>query len=46
MPDHSQFNTDRTYPGLWTITFSNGPINMFSFATLVELGELARISHS
>jgi len=36
MPDHLQFNTDRTYPGLWTITFSNGPINMFSFATLVE----------
>jgi hypothetical protein len=29
MPDHSQFNTDRTYPGLWTVTFSNAPINMF-----------------
>ena len=40
MPGHSQFNIDRTYPGLWTITFSNGPINMFSFATLAELGEL------
>jgi len=26
MPDPSQFNTDRTYPGRWTITFSNPPI--------------------
>ncbi len=25
MPDHSQFNIDRTYPGRWTITFSNLP---------------------
>jgi len=40
MPDHSQFNTDRTYPGLWTITFSNPPINMFVPATIVELGAL------
>jgi len=40
MSDYSQFNTDRTYPGLWTITFSNGPINMFSPATIVELGAL------
>ena len=23
MPDHSQFNTNRSYPGRWTITFSN-----------------------
>ena len=29
MPDPSQFNIDPTYPGLWTITFSNPPINMF-----------------
>jgi hypothetical protein len=29
MPDPSQFNTDRTYPGRWTITFNNPPINMF-----------------
>ena len=29
MPDHSQFNVDHTYPGLWTITSSNPPINMF-----------------
>jgi hypothetical protein len=26
MPDHSQFNTDRTYPGRWTITFSNSTL--------------------
>ena len=38
MPDHSQFNIDRTYPGLWTITFSNPPINMFVPTTIVELG--------
>jgi enoyl-CoA hydratase/carnithine racemase len=40
MSDHSQFNIDRTYPGLWTITFSNPPINMFSPTTIVELGAL------
>jgi enoyl-CoA hydratase/carnithine racemase len=40
MPDHSQFNTDRKYPGLWTITFSNPPINVFLPATIVELGAL------
>jgi enoyl-CoA hydratase/carnithine racemase len=40
MPDPSQFNTDRTYPGLWTITFSNPPINMFVPTTIVELGAL------
>jgi hypothetical protein len=38
--DPSQFNTDRTYPGRWTITFSNPPINMFVPATIVELGAL------
>ena len=37
MPDHSHFNTDRTYPGRWTITFSNPPINMFVPTTIVEL---------
>ena len=36
-PD-SQFNTDRTHPGRWTITFSNPPINMFVPTTIVELG--------
>jgi enoyl-CoA hydratase/carnithine racemase len=39
-PDPSQFNTDRTYPGRWTITFSNPPINMFVPTTIVELGAL------
>ena len=36
----SQFNIDRTYPGRWTITFNNPPINMFVPATIVELGAL------
>jgi enoyl-CoA hydratase/carnithine racemase len=40
VPDHSQFNVDHTYPGLWTITFSNPPINMFVPTTIVELGAL------
>ena len=40
MPDTSQFNTDRTYPGRWTIIFSNPPINMFVPTTIVELGAL------
>ena len=40
MPDPAQFNTDRTHPGRWTITFSNPPINMFVPTTIVELGAL------
>jgi enoyl-CoA hydratase/carnithine racemase len=40
MPDHSQFDTDRTHPGRWTITFSNPPINMFVPTTIIELGAL------
>src|SRR6202049_3083098 len=40
MPDPSQFNTDRTCPGRWTVTFSNPPINMCVPATIVELGAL------
>jgi len=40
MSDRSQFNTDRTFPGLWTITFSNPPINMSVPTTIVELGAL------
>jgi len=40
MPDYSQFNIDRTSPGLWTITFSNPPINMFVPATIAELRTL------
>ena len=39
-PTDVQFNTDRTHPGRWTITFSNPPINMFVPATIVELGAL------
>jgi enoyl-CoA hydratase/carnithine racemase len=37
MSNHSQFNIDRGYPGCWTITFSNLPINMFVPETIVEL---------
>jgi enoyl-CoA hydratase/carnithine racemase len=40
MPNPSQFQIDRTYPGLWTITFSNPPINIFVPTTIVELGAL------
>src|SRR5215469_8194816 len=40
MSDPLQFNIDRTYPGLWTITFSNPPINIFVPTTIVELGAL------
>jgi len=40
MTDTSQFNVDRTYPGLWTITFNNPPINMFVPATIDELRAL------
>jgi len=40
MTNQSQFNIDRTYPGLWTITFSNPPINVFVPTTIVELGAL------
>src|SRR5215468_10888564 len=42
VPDTSQLNIDRTYPGRWTITFSNPPINMFVPTTIVELGALMR----
>lgn len=40
MPDSSQFSTDRTDPGRWTVTFSNPPINMFVPATIDELAAL------
>ena len=40
MPDLSQFNIDRTRPGLWTTTYSNPPINVFVPTTIVELGSL------
>ena len=40
MPVPPQFETDRTDPGRWTVTFNNPPINMFVPATIVELREL------
>ena len=40
MPDPSQFNTDRSFPGRWTITFNNPPINMFVPATIDQLAAL------
>src|SRR5512143_4206015 len=40
MPDHSQFNIDRTYRDRWTVTFNNPPINMFLPTTIVEVGAL------
>jgi enoyl-CoA hydratase/carnithine racemase len=40
MPDSLQFDVDRTWPGRWTVTFSNPPINMFVPATIVELGTI------
>jgi enoyl-CoA hydratase/carnithine racemase len=40
MPDLSQFHIDRTYPGRWTITFDNPPINMFVPTTIDELTTL------
>ena len=40
MPEVLQFNTDRSYPGVWTVTFSNPPINVFVPTTIVELGAL------
>jgi enoyl-CoA hydratase/carnithine racemase len=36
----SQFQIDRTHPGLWTITFSNAPINMFVPDTIIEISAL------
>ena len=40
MSEPSQFDTDRTHPGRWTVTFSNPPINMFVPTTIDELGAL------
>jgi enoyl-CoA hydratase/carnithine racemase len=40
MSGPSQFTTDRTHPGRWTITFSNPPINMFVPETIDELRAL------
>ena len=33
--DPSHFNTDRTYPGRWTISFNNPPINMLDRKSVV-----------
>lgn len=36
----AQFKIDRTYPGRWTITFNNPPINMFIPTTIDQLRSL------
>src|SRR5580698_8844832 len=36
----AQFDTDRSCPGRWTVTFSNPPINMFAPTTIVQLDAL------
>ena len=40
MFDYKQLTIDHSRLGLWTITFSNPPINMFLPTTIVELGAL------
>ena len=40
MFDYKQLTIDHSRPGLWTITFSNPPINMFVPATIIELEAL------
>jgi enoyl-CoA hydratase/carnithine racemase len=40
MTNPLQFSIDRAYPGQWTITFGNPPINVFVPATIDELGAL------
>ena len=40
MRDYKQLTIDHSRPGLWTITFSNPPINMFVPTTIDELGAL------
>jgi enoyl-CoA hydratase/carnithine racemase len=40
MFDFKQLTIDHSKLGLWTITFSNPPINMFLPTTIVELGAL------
>ena len=42
MAEPSQFNVDRTRPGLCTVTFSNPPINMFGPSTIEELSALVK----
>ena len=38
--DSKQLAIDRSKPGLWTVTFSNPPINLLEPATIVELQAL------
>lgn len=40
MSNFSQFSIDRGYPGRWTVTFTNPPINMFVPETIAELESL------
>jgi enoyl-CoA hydratase/carnithine racemase len=40
MFDYKQVTIDHPRAGVWTVTFSNPPINMFVPATIVELGAL------
>ena len=40
MFDYRQLTIDRSKRGLWTIIFSNPPINMFVPTTIVEFGAL------
>jgi enoyl-CoA hydratase/carnithine racemase len=40
MFDYKQLSIDHSRPGLWTVTFSNPPINMFVPTTIDELGAL------
>jgi enoyl-CoA hydratase/carnithine racemase len=35
-----QFSIDRSRPGIWTVSISNPPINMFIPTTIIELGAL------
>jgi enoyl-CoA hydratase/carnithine racemase len=35
-----QLSIDRSRPGIWTVSISNPPINMFVPATIVESGAL------
>jgi enoyl-CoA hydratase/carnithine racemase len=37
MPNYKQFTIDRSKPGLWTVTFSNPPINLLDPVTITEL---------
>jgi enoyl-CoA hydratase/carnithine racemase len=40
MGNYGQLEVERSNRGLWTVTFSNPPINMFVPTTIVELGAL------